>query len=187
MTDRNVQFPNRYQLSKVEGTDDIYDLIPAPGTVTDEGTLINKDTLLQDATAAMYGLGTDAVPDDVFSILKTLLDNNTELANEKAQAVYGSYVGTGGYNVNSPTVLTFNFEPKIVFIIDPTTPNDFRQSRALIRGAKYGTSEDPDGGTNHQTTHLTLNWSGNTLSFYGNTVNGQLNTGGLTYLYVAIG
>lgn len=66
MTDRNVQFPNRYQLVKVPGTDDIYDLTPAPGTITAEGTLINKATLLQDATAALYGLGTDAVPDEVF-------------------------------------------------------------------------------------------------------------------------
>lgn len=66
MTDRNVQYPQRYQLSKVEGTDDVYDLIPAPGEVGAEGTLINKATLLQDSTAALYGLGTDAVPDDVF-------------------------------------------------------------------------------------------------------------------------
>lgn len=66
MTDRNVQFPNRYQLTKVAGTDDIYDLTPAPGTITEEGTSINKATLLQDATAALYGLGTDAVPDEVF-------------------------------------------------------------------------------------------------------------------------
>lgn len=28
--------------------------------------MINKATLLQDATAALYGLGTDAVPDEVF-------------------------------------------------------------------------------------------------------------------------
>ena len=68
MKDRNVQYPQRYQLVKVEGTDDIYDLIPAPGEVSEAGTLINKATLLKDATAALYGL-TDAVPDDVLAIL----------------------------------------------------------------------------------------------------------------------
>lgn len=73
MTDRNVQYPQRYQLSKVEGTDDVYDLIPAPGEVEAEGTLINKATLLQDSTAALYGLGTDAVPDDVLRrVLQTI-------------------------------------------------------------------------------------------------------------------
>lgn len=66
MKDRNVQYPNRYQLVKVEGTDDIYDLTPAPGTIVEEGTIINKSALLKDETAELFGLGNDAVPDDVF-------------------------------------------------------------------------------------------------------------------------
>lgn len=69
MYDRDVEFSQRYQLKKVEGTDDIFDLIPAPGTVNNEGTLINKAALLKDMTAALFGLTTDAVPDDVFKIL----------------------------------------------------------------------------------------------------------------------
>lgn len=69
MTDRFVQYPNRYKLEKVEGTNDIYDLTPAPGTVTAEGTFLNKAALLKDATAAMFGLGTTAVPDDVLQEL----------------------------------------------------------------------------------------------------------------------
>ena len=36
---------------------------------TPAGTPLNKDTLLKDATAALYGLGTDAVPDDVLALL----------------------------------------------------------------------------------------------------------------------
>ena len=35
----------------------------------DEGTPFNKSTMLKDATAALYGLGVDAVPDDVFAFL----------------------------------------------------------------------------------------------------------------------
>lgn len=69
MDDRNVQFPQRYQLKKVSGTDDIYDLIPAPGEITSEGTLINKGTLWKDVTAALFGLGADSVPDDGFAYL----------------------------------------------------------------------------------------------------------------------
>lgn len=37
--------------------------------ISQAGTPLNKDTLLKDATAALYGLGSDAVPDDVFSML----------------------------------------------------------------------------------------------------------------------
>lgn len=38
-----------------------------PAGVSQQGTPLNKDTLLKDATAAMFGLGTDAVPNDVLS------------------------------------------------------------------------------------------------------------------------
>lgn len=72
MYDRNVEHPNRYQLVKVEGTDDIFDLVPAPGTVNNEGTLINKNSLLKDATAALFGLRSTALPDDVLKKLSEL-------------------------------------------------------------------------------------------------------------------
>ena len=36
---------------------------------TQAGTPLNKDTLLKDATAGLYGLGSDAVPDDVLSLV----------------------------------------------------------------------------------------------------------------------
>lgn len=110
MTDRNVQYPNRYKLEKVAGTDDIYDLTPAPGTVTEEGTLVNKSTLLKDVTAALYGLGTDAVPDDVLAKIKPQLDSNTSVANSKAQIRTGSYVGTGTETVTLP------FSSNLIFI-----------------------------------------------------------------------
>ena len=69
MTDRNVQFPNRYQLTKVEGTDDIYDLTPAPGTITAEGTMINKSSLLQDITCDVIGIEHTSTPNEAFLAL----------------------------------------------------------------------------------------------------------------------
>lgn len=38
-----------------------------PAGISQQGTPLNKDTLLKDATAGLYGLGSDAVPDDVFN------------------------------------------------------------------------------------------------------------------------
>lgn len=64
-----MQYPQRYQLVKVAGTEDIFDLIPAPGEVSAEGTLINKATLWKDTTAALFGLGVNSVPDDGFAYL----------------------------------------------------------------------------------------------------------------------
>lgn len=67
MTDRNVQFPNRFQLVPVPGTTNIFDLTPAPGTVYENGTFWNKQNVLQDDTAALYsGLPENPTPDDVF-------------------------------------------------------------------------------------------------------------------------
>lgn len=40
--DRVVQHPHRYKLTKVAGTDDVYDLDRVPGTVSEEGTAVNR-------------------------------------------------------------------------------------------------------------------------------------------------
>ena len=69
MQDRIVEFPNRYKIIPVAGSSDIVDLVPSPGVVANEGTAINKANLLKDVTATLFGLGTNAVPDDVFGVL----------------------------------------------------------------------------------------------------------------------
>lgn len=74
MDDRNVQFPTRYRMIKVPGTDDIFDMIPAPGTVYNEGTPINKANLLTDAVTNLIGLTGDVVPNDMMRVLATAGD-----------------------------------------------------------------------------------------------------------------
>ena len=70
MEDRDVQFPNRYRLTKVDGTDDIYDFEPVPGEVTEDGSLVNKSLLFSDIAAGMFGLfGNDATPNKAFEWL----------------------------------------------------------------------------------------------------------------------
>lgn len=46
-TDRSVQFANRVQLIKVDGTDDQFEVVPIPGFVTAEGTEIDSDLFNQ--------------------------------------------------------------------------------------------------------------------------------------------
>lgn len=184
MIDRNVQYPTRYKLTKVEGTDNIYDLTPAPGTITAEGTMINKSTLLQDATAAMYGLGTDAVPDEVLEILSKalLLSNGTYtdiLGNEAVitKIEYGNYVGTG---VGLSVTLNFEKTPKIVFVLAADGANYF--GAIFINGANstklYG----------NDSYHLTCQWGDNSLTWSGSsgmTQQTSLNAPVL-YYYLAI-
>lgn len=40
--DRVVEHPHRYKLTKVAGSEDVYDLEQVPGTVTDAGTAVNR-------------------------------------------------------------------------------------------------------------------------------------------------
>lgn len=54
---------------KVDGTDDIVDLIPAPGAIYEDGTFRNKANDLTDATAALFGFGSNAVQNDLFEYL----------------------------------------------------------------------------------------------------------------------
>lgn len=51
--DRLVQFPDRFKLTAVPGQPDTYSVAPDPGTVTQEGTPINKG-LLQPMVDCMY-------------------------------------------------------------------------------------------------------------------------------------
>lgn len=66
--------------------------------VSQKGTPLNKATLLKDATALLFGLTTEAVPDDVFALLERF---NNGLGNEYIWKKYLQTSGEESY-VNSP-------------------------------------------------------------------------------------
>lgn len=68
MQDRVPLYPGRVTMTPVAGQANTFDMVRADDP-TQEGTPLNKATLLKDATAALYGLGTRAVPDDVLAEL----------------------------------------------------------------------------------------------------------------------
>lgn len=70
MEDRDVQFPDYFKITKVEGTDDIFKITPAPGEVNKEGSLVNKSLLFADTASKWFGLfGIDATPNKAFEYL----------------------------------------------------------------------------------------------------------------------
>lgn len=83
LTDRNVQYPTRYHVTPVAGTEDIHELTPAPGEITDEGTLINKGVLYSDETKALYPDGVNN-PNDA---LEYLAKNGAAIIREYPAAV----------------------------------------------------------------------------------------------------
>ena len=81
------------------------------------GDALNKYNLLKDATAALYGLDATAVPDDVFSLLNTLVNAAQERANISAKFEIGSYQGAYDSGDRCSKTIYFNGKPQVVIII----------------------------------------------------------------------
>lgn len=175
MTDRNVQFPNRFEIVPVPGTTNIFDVLPAPGTVYAEGTFWNKQNVLKDATAALYGKGSNASPDEIFAAARALITAAQNTANAKPRIETGNYTGDG----TVPKTLTFSFPPKVVFISHDGSSSS---STALINGMSIGASIIFAGAR-----YLELVWSGNSVTYRGADLKAGLNESGGRYYYFAIG
>ncbi len=93
MHDRTPTYRGRVQLTPVPGQENVFDMVRADEP-ENEGTPLNKATFLQDKTAALYGLGTDAVPDDAFKILSDAAFAQTENIYKGEERSAVSYVGT---------------------------------------------------------------------------------------------
>lgn len=91
MQDREPTYPGRVTLTPVYGLANTYDMERADRPLQ-EGTPLNKASLLKDATAALYGKTAEAVPDDMLSVLsKSVLAQTT-----------GKYTRHVGTNADRP-------------------------------------------------------------------------------------
>lgn len=78
MQDREPTYPGRVTLTPVYGLANTYDMERADRPLQ-EGTPLNKASLLKDATAALFGKTNAAVPDDILNLLsKSALAQMTE-------------------------------------------------------------------------------------------------------------
>ena len=111
MQDRVPLYPGRVKLVPVAGLTNTYTMT-RDDHPTQDGTPLNKATFLSDSTAALYGLGIDAVPDSVFSAIKNLIQAAQSAADTKSYIETGSSTGTGA----SPVELSFTKTPNLVFI-----------------------------------------------------------------------
>lgn len=194
MKDRTPLYPGRVKLNPVTGQENTYDMVRADEP-TQDGTPLNKDSLLKDATAALYGQGVDAVPDDIFSILsKAVLFVDGYLKDIGGSKVgprieTGSYVGTGTYGPKNPCSLTFDFTPKIVLMHLRGDSASSVSTHCMV--FVWNITNDFYIG-NAGDSHNSVTYYENTMSWYNTTGNlanalAQLNTSGATYWYTAIG
>ena len=113
----------------------------------------------------------------------TVVDYTGNLG-DKVGARIVSYVGTGTYGVNNPTSLTFDFEPKIIFVYGPGSNSD-HETITLFNGQTYATSR----GSTSTGFSFNVSWSGNSVSWYNTSSNAawQANQSGKAYKVIAIG
>lgn len=184
MKDRQPTRPGRVKITPEEG-DAYYAVMEMADEPTEAGTPPTKVNLLKDSTAAMFGRGSDMVPDEAFALLKTLHDDLALDVSARPKGIaIGSYVGNGNYGSGSPTVLSFNFPPQLVVV----GIKDSTEYYIFFRNASGGfTNSD-----------ATVTWGDSSVSWYAADAESQLNQGAYvqpgqgsvpanTYLYIAFG
>lgn len=93
-----------------------------PAGVAQMGDALNKQTLLKDSTAALFGLPNTAVPNDILAAIRPLI---TE-AHNVTRIISGTYAGRySGSGTVTPQTLNFGFRPKLFLC---GTPNRFVSS-----------------------------------------------------------
>ena len=110
----------------------------------------------------------------------------------------GTYVGTGTYGSDNPSTITFQFSPKLIFIVQTTVdavgyvPSGTTSKYALFSdyfqvffaGCSRLTAGSVSGSSSGTVTYSI---SGNELTRYGGTAETQMNDSNTNYIYVAIG
>lgn len=113
MKDRVPKYPGRVKITRSDGTSEYATIERADEPVSgNEGTPLNKATLLSDDTAAMLGFATsdDPTVDDA-------LQGLYEHICQRGLMESGYYTGTGATLEKS---LSFDFAPKAIFISTET-------------------------------------------------------------------
>ena len=203
MTDRVVEFPQRYLLVPVTGEDGQYDLYPVTGTVTAAGTQLIKANLLTDATAAALGLSGDPTVNTAFSAIATLISNiqgDISVLQQPTTAI-GTYTGNGMAGSANKNSLSFTFTPKIILIShEPIyTPNPVTYTSyimVMFQGLTTAWAVVMGGDSLVSSGYSFRNvvaWSENGVEWYSPDGTGstyapyQMNNNGTTYYYAAIG
>ena len=147
MKDRISTYPGRVRLIPVEGQENVFDLTRADEPLQ-IGTPLNRNSLLKDDTALLFGLTSDAMPDDVLSKIGIMLSGNSKVYKwQKSVAEYS--VRTKAHTLSMPSTVTYSSEigansPGVFGLIDPITvnkPSNATEMNNLLTG-KYFLNND---------------------------------------------
>ena len=120
---------------------------------------------------------------ELWSLIQSEDSKITELTDTKAKIESGSYIGNGNAKVGNKNTLSFGFVPKVVIIVTGGVYGTASGS-VFIQGQ---TTSNYIGYPNNTGVYVSLEWSGNKLSWYSDTADRQFNLSGKTYHYVVFG
>lgn len=148
MQDRVPVNPGRVLIKPENGAAPYYATMTRADNPMQKGTPLNKASLLKDATAAKFGLGTDAVPDDAFNVLSRFhseLGNEYVWKKERLETVYRISLGTR-YNANiipgfnSNTQITYYYSDSVRVSTDHKVELISPSVKSVISGLEMGTA-----------------------------------------------
>lgn len=148
MKDRVPVNPGRVLITPENGSAAYYATMTRADNPTQEGTPLNKSSLLTDTTAAKLGLGADAVPDDAFNVLSRFhsgLGNEYVWKKARLETVYRISLGTR-YNANivqgfdSSTQITYYYSDSVRISTDHKVELISPSVKSVISGFEMGTA-----------------------------------------------
>lgn len=125
--------------------------------------------------------------------LDAIQEAKTQALDAGIKIATGSYTGTGTYGASNPNSLTFDFEPKLLFVARKNFAyNNILWFKDVTHALALHSYASESNGTSDQTSisgsKVVVTASGNTVSWYSsNGAEAQLNSSDFTYQYVAIG
>lgn len=195
MQDRVSLYPGRVTLTPVAGQENTYDMKRADQP-TQDGDPLSKNTFLKDTTAALFGFGNTALPDDVLKKISELIQENNFLSLSKAKIEIGSYIGTGTSGAGEKTNIVSSFIPKYWGFLGFKYPDGYGQGMIPnFMLAPYGETlvnlGNVSAAERESNAILNVSYSGKTISWYFNGAGAadlyQNNRNGYTYYYIFLG
>lgn len=211
MKDRIPKYAGRVRLLPVANQPNIYDMERADEPLQ-EGTPLNRNTLLSDQTVLEFGLSQDATPDEAMRFLNArrtefeqeINDDfsgfeqeiNERISNFEqeisiyAKIVMGSYVGTG----ETSKTLNFEFKPKVLFVyptVSIASTDDPLPATSVIiclQGSSLGIVKRVP--SDNQLRPIGVIWGDThielSLSLFASSAIDYGNKSGITYKYIAL-
>ena len=185
----------RMLITPEDGSTPFYATITMADDPIEAGDPLSKETLLKDATAALYGLDATAVPDEVLAAARSLISTAQGTADSRSKIETGSYIGTGTYGSDNPCSLTLPFPPKFGVIASRRSIGFYLSGSDSMWVMVYNSSYNS---SRHDVGSLTASEADSTVQWYTaglTTVNGltsasalfQLNVSAETYDYCFFG